>query len=289
MSDAPTGNGGVNVPAVEAPNQPSKDGALDLKRKVKINGLEREMSVDEAYTRAQKSESAEQRFQEASKMRKEAEEIRGLMKSDVAKALEKEGFSKEQIKASFEDYLIKQMEEDSLTPEQKASKERDRKLKEYEDAAKERDESDRTAKEQAEHEKMVTSLETELIDALTESKLPKNAFLAKWVAQKMHGAYLNGYDMTAKDAVREVEGEFSVALSGVLSGAASDVRKLESLLGKEVVAAIRESGVAAVKNAEQPFAKPKQQAKQAVKPTSVAEEKKPTRDFFNELRGLKRR
>lgn len=226
------------------------------------------------------------KFQEAAKLRKEAEEILGAAKTEksAAKALKKAGFSDSEIKEILEKELAGFYEEEALTPEEKARRDRERKLEEYERKEKDREEREKMTRQEQEIAREVEALEGELLGALEKSSLPRTPVLAKWATQYMAAFDAQGVTITADQAVKMVEKEFPQLISSVLSST-TDVQQLKALLGKDVVKKLLDDSVAAVKKAEQPFTKEKQTSRE----TSGSSNGKPRQkesmnNYFERLR-----
>lgn len=70
----------------EEPEKTEAKAVPEKKYKLKVNGKDIELTEEELITRVQKSESADQRFQEAAQLKREAEELKAqLPAKDVAK------------------------------------------------------------------------------------------------------------------------------------------------------------------------------------------------------------
>lgn len=226
------------------------------------------------------------KFQEASKMRKEAEEILSTAKTEksAAKALKKAGFSNEEIKQILEKELASFYEEESLSPEERQRREKELKLEEYERKEKEREELENRTKQEQEIAKEVEALETELLTALEKSSLPRTPVLAKWATQYLAAFDSKGISMSAEDAVKIVEKEFPTLVANVLSNT-KDVQQLKALLGKETVKKLLDDSVAAVKAAEKPFTKDKKPSRETSSDTARQDgPKESMTNYFDRLR-----
>ena len=225
------------------------------------------------------------KFNEAAKLRKEAEEILSAAKTEksAAKALKKAGFSDAEIREILEKELAGYYEEEALSPEEKARREREAKLAEYERREKEAEEREQMTKREKEIQKEVENLETELLGALEKSSLPRTPILAKWATQYLAAFDAQGITLSAEDAVKMVEAEFPKLITGVLSNT-KDVSQLKALLGKDVVKALLDDSVAAVKKAEQPFAKEKSISRETSGSGSKPKQKEPMSNYFERLR-----
>ena len=225
------------------------------------------------------------KFQEAARIKKEADEILAAAKTEksAAKALKKAGFSDGEIREILEKELAGYYEEEALSPEEKARREREAKLAEYERREKEAQEKEQMTKREKEIQKEVENLESELLGALEKSSLPRTPVLAKWATQYMAAFDQQGINISAEDAVKLVENEFPQLIKGVLSST-KDVAQLKQLLGAETVKMLLDDSVAAVKKAEQPFSKEKKVSPETSGSQSKPKQKESMNTYFERLR-----
>lgn len=266
----------------------SKQEKVSNLKQFKINGKVVEVDLsNEAQVQKllQLGLASGDKFQEAAKLRKEAEDILSTAKTEksAAKALKKAGFSDAEIREILEKELAGYYEEEALSPEEKARREQEAKLAEYERREKEAAEKEEMTKREREIAKEVENLETELLGALEKSSLPRTPILAKWATQYLAAFDAQGINLSAEDAVKMVEAEFPKLITGVLSNT-KDVSQLKALLGKDVVKALLDDSVAAVKRAEQPFAKEKSISRETSESQSKPKQKESMNTYFERLR-----
>ena len=266
----------------------SKQEKVSNLKQFKINGKVVEVDLsNEAQVQKllQLGLASGDKFQEAAKLRKEAEDILSTAKTEksAAKALKKAGFSDAEIREILEKELAGYYEEESLSPEEKARREKEAKLAEYERREKEAEEREEMTKREKQIQKGVENLDTELLGAREESSLPRTPILAKWATQYLAAFDAQGITLSAEDAVKMVEAEFPKLITGVLSNT-KDVSQLKALLGKDVVKMLLDDSVAAVKKAEQPFAKEKSISRETSSSGSKPKQKESMNTYFERLR-----
>lgn len=226
------------------------------------------------------------KFQEAAKLRKEAEDILAAAKTkkSATEALKKAGFDAKEIKEILEKELAGFYEEEALSPEERQRRADLEELKKYkEEESRKRDEESKTAREKEIAAEM-EHLENELLGALSKSKLPRTPILAKWAVQYMSAYDAQGVSLSADQAVKLVEKEFPQLVQSVLS--TMDVQGLKQFLGKSLVKQLLDDSVKAVKQAEAPFTK---EGKQTSREASQSNSNKPKQkmvmsDYFEKLR-----
>lgn len=225
------------------------------------------------------------KFQEAAKLRKEAEDILAAAKTkkSATEALKKAGFDTKEIKEILEKELAGFYEEEALSPEEKQRRAETEELKRYkEEEARKKEEETKSAREK-EVSFEIEQLENELLGALGKSNLPRTPILAKWAVQYMSAYDAQGVHLSADQAVKLVEKEFPQLVQSVLS--AMDVQGLKQFLGKSLVKQLLDDSVKAVKQAEAPFTKEsKQGSREASQSSNKPKQKMVMSDYFEKLR-----
>lgn len=167
--------------------------------KVKVDGQEIEVDQDELISGYRKNKAADKRFQEAAELAKQAKAITDAVeKGDVA-FLEKK-LGKQKTKELFEDYLIKDMEYQALSPAEKRALElehENKSLKERQQAA---DKQRQEAEQSKFMEKAHQDLDQEVHEALGDLGVKPTPRLALRVVDQMIAAMESGKETaTAKD------------------------------------------------------------------------------------------
>jgi hypothetical protein len=165
------------------------------KLKVKVNGAEREVPEDELVRRYQMEESANQRFEEAAKLRKEAETERAAVRkffeavkqdpkaffSDPRIGVDVKKFAQELLAAEIKAQMAAE-EEKTLSPDQRRLRELEKELSERKARDTKADEDKQSAARKESVEKHRQSFETQIIEALEAAPhLPKDAETAELV------------------------------------------------------------------------------------------------------------
>jgi hypothetical protein len=216
---------------------------------------------DELLAAYSKVKASNKRFQEAAeerkaaeKERKEAKEMIDRMKSDPWSVMKELGLDP---RTTSEEYLIKQLELEAMTPEQKKAMEMEKKLKDYEEkeqlTKKEQEEKLKQEEEAKASERIAVKSQAfakeysdQTLEALQSSKLPKSQKVVAQVAKKMLEAAEEGYEMSPKQAVKLLEREHLAALSSLLQDADPDM--VAALLGEDAIKKLRKRDVEKLKN-----------------------------------------
>lgn len=214
---------------------------VEAKRyKVKINNEDLEVDEAELIRGYQTRKAADEKFREAANARKQSEELIRLLRDEdsVFDVLQKLGLDPRNIS---ERYLIKQLEEDVMSPEEKETRDMKRKLAEYENQKKQSEKAKEDEERLALINKYTNDYSAQVIDALENNGLPKTPHTVKRMAYYMHQSLQRGYDLKASDVVhlvREDYQEDQKALYGSLDG-----DKLVEILGKDITDKIRKHGL----------------------------------------------
>lgn len=231
-----------NVPRGTSTQQPS-DSPNEM-FDVKVNGKIVKMSRQELLDNASMAYMANNKFNEAAKMRKEVEERTKSFRENPLSAFEE--FAKEldpeKRRALIEDYYSKNyIEPETLTPEQK-------KLKELEEYRNKTEQEKKQAEEQAQKEqfeKLVAQqtdyLNNKIVSIMDEFKMPRSKFLAERVAFYMRQNLQNGWDAPNEMIARQVMQEREQLWSDIKG--AANAEQLVSLLGEDVVKTLQKHAI----------------------------------------------
>jgi len=243
----------------------------DYKQTIKVNGSEREMSLEDLIMHASKSSAADEKFKTAAQQRKEAEEmmkqIEASKNKDIYDLFKERGLGEDDLVTMFQ----KLQDEQQLTPEQKRLQELEAQLAEIENQKKQRQVEEEEAKAKAEADEYYSQLENELATELNKSNLPKDSFILAQVAHQLEIAGQMGYDMPVSEAVKTVEESLMSNVLPQLIGLLSDDRK-RSVLGEDFVKQLMDSQVNEAKKSQQALKQPKRNSRPSSKPAASKEE-----------------
>lgn len=231
------------------PKEPPGKAAADPKapppaapqlHEVKVNGKTFRLTTEELIARAQLAESATSRFEEAAKSRKQVEGIIANARQNPIEALMDPalGLTKDQIRDAFESWYAREyIDPTTLTPEQLELRDAKAKLKSFEDADKAA-----KAKTQAEEQEKLTTkqmetLQSEIVEAMEASGLPKTKFFVSRMAFYMRQNLINGWKAPISVVVSQVRKERQEIMSDLTDS--SDAETLIATLGDGVVNKIR--------------------------------------------------
>ncbi len=255
-----------------------------LKKKLKVGGKEIEVDEDELVKRAQMGYSAEEKWQEAAKMKKQLEGFINLLQQDPASALEKMGFNVDEL---AEKRIQQRIEEMRKSPEQIKQEQVERELAQLKaEREQERDEAQKREMVRLQ-EHFAVEIENDISSALDNNTLglPKSPYVVKRIADTMILAMKHGYkDVKAKDVLPIVQEEIRKELSDMYQASPDEV--FEQLVGKDRLTKYRRGKI------KKPAAKTASASD--VKPTGAKEirqttddrtpkEKTKARDFFKTL------
>lgn len=223
-----------NIGEEEKPKAPP----APQKHKVKVNGQEREVTIEELMSNYSKGSAADQKFAEAAQMRKQAEEFVSLLRKDPRKVLENPNIGVN-LREFAEKYLSEQLEAEMLSPEQKKLREYETKLKEYQQQEEEKKQQELTAKQEAEVQHWKGHYEKIVQDALNVGGLPKTTGTVRMMAAHMQRATEYGIDIHPNELVQLVKQDYMNAQKELYSSLEGDA--LLQILGDELANKIRKA------------------------------------------------
>lgn len=253
------------APAAKAEAQPEE------LFEVPVNGKVKKVPKAELLKRYSLADAADERFNEAAAMRKQAEAIiaRARDPQKVIELLEDPslGLNPEQVKSAFEEWYYKKfVEPEGLSPEEKRARDAEERLKKYE--LKEKEEQERKAKEEEERmdAEEAKKLQEDIVKLIDTCGLPKTKFTASRIAYWMRVNETKGLNAPPELIVKQVKGEMRGVMDSLVQASDGDV--LVELLGKNTVDKLRKYDIDQIKKRREQ----KLVAPQAPNPTPTGEE-----------------
>lgn len=228
----------------EATPAEKKEAAAILK-KLKIRGKEMEVDDSKYHEYAQKGAAATETWQEAAKMKKEADAFMARLKSDPRSVLTDPNLGIDFRKVA-EDFLYDKITEESLSPEQKAQRDKERRLEILEAQAKERAESESERERQAEHNHYRNEYDQKITKALTASGLPKTTGTVRRVAEYLRQDIQDGIDRDPAEYIETVRQDYIEDIKELISKL--DGKTLIKMFGEETAKKMRISDLERLKS-----------------------------------------
>jgi hypothetical protein len=225
---------------VESPAEQKKKAEAAAKRayKLKVGGKDVEVDEAELLKRAQMGYSADEKWQEAAKMRKQMDGFIQLLQRDPAKALEQMGYDVDKL---AEERIQQRIIEMQKSPEQLEREKLQRELQDMKDRDAAREEEYRKSETERIQNQYAIELENDISSALDNNSygFPKTPYVVKRIADTMILAVQQGIatnnarlkNITAKDVLPIVEAEIKQELHDMYSASPDEV--FESLIGKD--------------------------------------------------------
>lgn len=229
---------------VEAPVKPSNK----RKYKYKVDGQDIEEEVDldneqEMTRRFSLSKAAYKRMESAAKTQKQSEAFIKMLQDDPLKILTHPQFGGQaKFKKLAEQYLIQELEQEMLTPEELHRKTQEERLRHYED-------QEKKTKQEAEEAQMVKlqehyqqDYEQKIIKGLSSQGLPKTAKTVRRMAELMAKSAEHGIDLQPEQLAELVRTDYINEMREMFGSTEGDV--LLQLLGDDVGNKIRKADLA---------------------------------------------
>lgn len=245
--------------------------------KLKVDGEEFDEEIDFANeddikSRLQLSAAAKKRMAEAKEAKAKAFQIIKQFEDDPKTMLQRLGPKGRQI---AEEYLLAQMQDEMLTPEEKEIRDLKR-YKEMTEAEKKKtaELAAQKASQEAEY-KYAQEYQATIIGALEKSGLPKSPSMVKSMARLMAKNLELGLELSPDDLALEAKRESQELLKSIIKDASGD--DLIALFGEEIANKIRKSDLRKLKEKQSSFNRPEvsakanRQAKSNDRPMSIDE------------------
>lgn len=210
--------------------------------KVKFDGKEVEMPESEVLSLASAGKASTQRFQEASAMRKQAEELMQFAKANPKEFFEKTGMNARQW---AEEYLMQELQTEAMSPEQRKARENEEKLRKFESDEKNRADSVKKEEIKQLEERHRQNYDQMFTQALQESGLPKTAYTVKRMAELQLLNVKNKYELSSSQLAKLVREDYANEQKALLS--ALDGDQLIDFLGVDAVKKLSKAQIAKLK------------------------------------------
>jgi hypothetical protein len=226
----------VNTPAADA-----KPAAPEL-FEIKVGGKPKKVTRDELIKLAELGDGADQKFQEAAKLRKQAESYLAKMRNpkDAIALLQDPalGLSEEQVRAAFEEWYSERfIKREKMTPAERRLADAEAKIKQYEDEkAAERAEKQKQADQELDA-KTAAEIQKEIIETIQTSGLPKSRFTVSRIAYWTRVNEEQKMNAPRELIVQQVQKEMRQLMDDMVQS--SDGEVLEKLLGEGTTKKLR--------------------------------------------------
>lgn len=235
-------------------NKPPEDATPIEKKiwKLKADGEEFDFdaSDEEAVKREiMKARGADKRFKDAAQQRHEAEQFLSMLKDpkSLRKVLADPRIGVD-VKKFAEDYLWEQIQEQKMSPEERAARDERRELEELR-SERDREKEARSVREkEAQIAHFERQYEDTIVKALDTGKIPKTNASVKRMAELLSVAIDKGLDLSPAELVEEVRKDFLSDISSLLN--ASDGDMLMQFLGEANAEKLRKADLKRLKSAQ---------------------------------------
>jgi hypothetical protein len=220
--------GRIDPPAQEDKNTPAP--AEPKKYRVKIDGEEQEVDDQTLVKDYERRAASHKRFEEAARLRKEAEEILELPKKDLKAFLQKQGLNPQEV---AEMLLLQELQQSLAEPVDPDKEE----LERYRN--KDKEEQDRLkAEEDAKLEQEArVNFDTKIATALEGTGLSKDPYTVRSAALFVRSCLKNGFEPDADEIKDALEGKVKNDYKSVTSSLEGE--DLVKWLGDELLTKIR--------------------------------------------------
>jgi hypothetical protein len=186
----------------------------DGKWKIKVNGKELELSKEEAHDYAQQGFAAQQRFAEVARKEKDVNQILGALSKEKKKTLidiftAESGGDKTTGRKRFHDFLVENInefiEEQQLSPEEKAAREKREEIARLDNELKEKREALEKGKLDILAAEEKKKIDAELPEALTKAGLQATEAVQAEVLEEAIRAEEAGINISLEQAAKRIK------------------------------------------------------------------------------------
>ena len=247
---------------VQAPDQAP---AAEEWFEVPVDGKKIRMTKKELLAQASLAKAAHKRFEEASQMRKTAEDLLGRLRNpkDAIKLLNdpKLGLDQAEVQAAFEDWYAESViKRSQMTPEQLRLADLEQELNKYKESEKaKQEEQERLQNEQLDAQTR-KQLEQEAIDILNSEGLPKNKFTVSRMAHWTRINEMKGFNAPKEVLAQQVRQELRSLVDSLLQASEGEV--LANLVGESTIKKIRKHDIEQLRKSRNVQSAPEQQSQQ---------------------------
>lgn len=213
-------------------------------KKLKIKGREVEVDDSKYHEFAQKGAAATETWQEAAKMKRDAEAFLHELKTNPLKVLRDPNLGVD-LRKIAEQAIWEEMQEESLSPEQIEQRKKDAELEEYR--------AEKEAKKKADEEQKMSELDQHysadydkrITAALHTAGLPRTTGTVRRITDYMLNDVRNGVERDMADYLEHVRQDYMADFAEFFD--ATDGEKLSKFLGDKNLKKVRESDLKKMK------------------------------------------
>lgn len=233
----------VEQPSDEAAQQEAKAAAAALK-KLKIKGKEIEVDEDKYHQYAQKGAAATEAWQEAARMKREAEAFFQKLRTNPKEILTDPNIGFD-IKQIAKDIIWEEMQDAKLSPEEKARRDELKELQELREKEKARREQEEQSKHAELKQRYSEDYDRKLTETLSKAGLPKTTGTVRRMTDYMLQDIRNGVYRDPSDYVDVVRQDYISDISEMFGQLPGDA--ILKLIGEPVAKKMREADLARLK------------------------------------------
>jgi hypothetical protein len=222
-----------------------KEAIKKFMKKIKVRDKEVELDEDQLTSYAQKGFDAQEKWESAAKMRKDAEHFISKLKSDPLSVL-----TDPRIGVNFrkiaEDYIWDQMQEEKLSPEEKERRQEKRELEEYRQKEKHRREREESQRDEELRTNMRADYDRKIAEALSKSGLPRTKHTIEKFTKYMARDVKNGVQREMEDYIDVVRQDYIEDMQHFFGESPADT--LIKFIGENNMKKIREHDLSKMKS-----------------------------------------
>lgn len=213
-------------------------------KKLKVKGKEIEVDENKYHEFAQKGAAATETWQEAARLKREAESFWKALKENPRAVLSDPNLGID-LKKVAEDLIWEELQEAKLSPEEKEYRKEKEELEKYRQSERERKAAEEEAKKRELDEHFAIDYDKKMARAIQESGLPKSTAIVRRMTDYVLHDVRNGIERDFSEYVDAVREDYIKDISELFSDLDGDA--LIKFLGDANIKKVRESDLKRIK------------------------------------------
>lgn len=214
-------------------------------KKIKWRGKEVELDDDSITSYAQKGFDAEEKWHEASRMKKEAEQFMSRLKSDPLSVLKDPNIGVD-FKQIAEEFIWEQIQDERLTPEERERRKIEKELNEYREKDRKAREDEEMKRNDEIRQTMRADFDRKIAETLSKSGLPRSKHMLEKFSMYLLHDVRRGIERPMEVYVDAVRKDYIDDMQHFFGESPADL--LVKFIGDKNMKKIREHDIKSVKS-----------------------------------------
>ena len=246
----------ITAEFLETLDEGAREKLLQTKWKQKVNGKEREVTLDRILRDAQKASAADEKFQSSAALEKKMQSIEWALQNDPAKVFKLAGFSEEQIDQIATQRLSAKINREMMSEEEREAHDMRQQLETYKKKETESEEKRKKEFQDQMRDQNRNKWSKMIAEGMAKYNMPKSEYAVERTAKYLIALKERGYhDADVGDVVEHVKNDYVKEIRHVVGG--MDMDQIIETFGSDLMDKIRKHELQKVTGPEdEQFKKP---------------------------------